>query len=92
MIDINNILEERKCTHGSFKDHARITQDLKAIINKENSLLTSTQLESLDMILHKIGRIVAGNPNHKDHWDDIAGYAILISKELEENLGEDIMV
>lgn len=29
------------------------------------------------MILAKIARIVSGDPNHADHWDDIAGYALL---------------
>ncbi|WP_257617167.1 hypothetical protein [Campylobacter pinnipediorum] len=37
------------------------------------------------MIAHKIARILAGNPNYKDHWDDIAGYATLVSKELEND-------
>ena len=34
------------------------------------------------MIAHKIGRILAGNPDFKDHWDDIAGYAVLISQRV----------
>jgi hypothetical protein len=32
---------------------------------------------------HKIGRILAGNPDHKDHWDDIAGYTTLVARELK---------
>jgi hypothetical protein len=35
--------------------------------------------EALDMILHKIGRIVAGDATFKDHWVDIAGYATLVA-------------
>ena len=35
------------------------------------------------MILHKIGRIVAGDEREVDHWQDIAGYATLAVKELE---------
>ena len=38
------------------------------------------------MIVHKIARILAGDPNHADHWHDIAGYAILV----EERIGQDI--
>ena len=37
--------------------------------------LSDTQKESLEMIVHKIGRILAGDPSFQDHWDDIAGYA-----------------
>ena len=35
------------------------------------------------MILHKVARIMAGNPKEADHWRDIAGYATLAVKELE---------
>ena len=35
------------------------------------------------MILHKIGRAVAGNENDPGHWQDIAGYAMLVVRELE---------
>ena len=44
--------------------------------------LSEVQKEALEMIQHKIGRILAGNPDHKDHWDDIAGYAKLVSDRL----------
>lgn len=78
------LLNERAKTHGSFTDHARITQLLKAIVHSEphwQHALTMCQRESVDMILHKIGRIMAGNPSFKDHWDDIAGYARLVADQ-----------
>ena len=28
----------------------------------------------------EIARILEGDPSHKDHWDDIAGYAKLIAE------------
>ena len=34
------------------------------------------------MILHKIGRILNGDPNYADSWHDIAGYAKLVEDEL----------
>jgi hypothetical protein len=37
------------------------------------------------MIVHKIGRIVNGDPDVTDHWVDIAGYATLIADRLEGN-------
>lgn len=81
-----DILNERQKTHGNFSDHADITQYLKSVLEKNPDLtkkLSVTQRESIEMIFHKIGRILAGNPNYKDHWDDIQGYAKLISNELE---------
>lgn len=86
--DVNTILTEREKTHGSFVDHARITQRLKDIIMDElvnraergQEPLTAMMREAIDMNLHKIGRIIAGDPRLADHWDDIAGYALLPGK------------
>jgi len=36
------------------------------------------------MICHKISRIVNGDPNYKDSWHDIIGYAKLIEDKLED--------
>ena len=77
------LVAERGSTHGSFADHARITQDIKQVMVREAALrkgrgqpeLTDTQKEALEMIAHKVGRIIAGNASFRDHWDDIAGYA-----------------
>lgn len=87
-MNIDELLRERGTTHGDFSEHARITQNLKAMaangVNWKQSKLTSTQREAIDMILHKLGRIIAGDPNHRDHWDDIAGYAKLASERTSE--------
>lgn len=84
-MDVNDILAEREKTHGSFESHAAITQALKADMQCQSSWssLAETQKESLEMIAHKIARILAGNPDHIDHWADIAGYAQLIVNDLE---------
>jgi hypothetical protein len=37
----------------------------------------------LEMIAHKIARILSGDPNHRDHWEDIAGYAELVVREID---------
>jgi hypothetical protein len=90
MLDtISAMLVERNVTHGDYCDHAGITQAIKAVLYNSVSRrypdrplmhkLSDMQRESLDMIAHKIGRILAGDPNHKDHWDDIAGYSKLIA-------------
>ena len=85
--DIDNTLAERGQRYGKFIDHARITQSLKAIVSHEvhrtNKKLSPSQQEALDMILHKVGRIVNGDPNYADSWVDIAGYAKLVADELD---------
>ena len=81
MTDIKALLEERGKIHGDFTEHAQITQALKLAasngVNCKQGELTSVQMEAIEMILHKIGRIGSGDPNYKDHWLDIAGYAQL---------------
>ena len=82
---IEKILAEREKTHGDFRTHAAITDAIRFDMQQSSnwSTLGSMKREALDMIAHKIGRILAGNPNVKDHWDDIAGYATLVAKELK---------
>lgn len=85
-MSVDKILEQREQTHGSFRTHAQTAQYLKATMRateKWNELEWG-QKEALEMITHKIARILNGNADYKDHWDDIAGYATLVSRELGE--------
>jgi hypothetical protein len=85
--DISALLKERGRTHGDYVVHARITQDLKRVITHHvadlDRKLDDDMAETLDMIAHKIGRIIAGNAAEPDHWRDIAGYAQLVANRLE---------
>jgi len=80
------ILTERGDRYGKFSGHAKITQDIKRAMSEHarlhNKTFTDSQWESLEMIAHKIGRIVNGDPDHVDSWVDIAGYAQLVADEL----------
>lgn len=83
---LDALLAERGKEYGKFIDHARVTQNLKASLEghlcAKGTALFPDQKEALDMICHKIGRIVNGNPNNIDSWDDIAGYAKLVADRL----------
>jgi hypothetical protein len=85
-MDIREILAERGQTHGHYPTHAAITQHMKEWFRVQGnwSALTVAQKETLDMVAHKIGRILAGNPSHVDHYKDISGYAELCVQELEQ--------
>jgi hypothetical protein len=78
------LLAERGKTHGDYSDHARVTQRIKDVMEAAPnwSKLSDIQKETLQMNAHKVGRILSGNPDHLDHWDDIAGYAKLVSNRL----------
>ena len=86
MNDINKTLEERGKEYGKFINHAEITQRLKHVVKdglqSSGVLLTNDMQEALDMICHKIGRIVNGNPSNIDSWHDISGYATLVENRL----------
>lgn len=72
------LIAERRQTHGNWPETAQVAQKLKALAAREGRVpLTPAQREALDMILTKVARIVCGDPGHRDHWDDIAGYAAL---------------
>lgn len=77
------VLAARQKIHGSFSTHARIAQALKAVMQDSPnwSLLHDDAKESLEMIQHKIARVLNGNQDYEDHWRDIAGYATLVADD-----------
>lgn len=78
------LLKEREATHGDFPSKARFIQAFKLMMRAAEGYddLNPAQREALDMIATKIGRILFGQPDFADHWEDIAGYASLcIDKE-----------
>jgi len=83
---IDATLAERGSRYGEFEDGAAIMQSLKGVMKSTDgwTRLSPPQREALEMIQHKIGRILNGDPNYSDSWVDIAGYAKLISDNLED--------
>ena len=78
MPDRDPLLVEREKSHGSFYLNAYISQEIKAAYLRSGiyTNLKPEHREALDMIALKIARILS-NPNVKDHWIDVAGYAHL---------------
>ena len=91
------VLAERGERYGKFETHAEITQRLKQLMLEGKFLtlaaeervlsrvakMAPDQIECLEMIAHKIGRILNGDPNYGDSWRDISGYATLVADRLE---------
>lgn len=82
---VSRILAEREKTHGNFTDHANITQAIKAVmrVSPNWDRLSNIQTEALEMVAHKIGRILAGDPDLVDSWADISGYVTLVAERLK---------
>lgn len=86
MPTLTQTLEERGSRYGEFIDNATTAQLLKHTIRHHKNYGTLDQLhkEALDMILHKIARIMNGDPNYADSWIDIAGYATLVADHIAQ--------
>lgn len=80
---IETTLAERGSRYGVFQDHARITQEIKLAMRQGKwNDLAHDQKECLEMLAHKIGRILNGDPNYHDSWHDIVGYTKLVADRL----------
>jgi hypothetical protein len=100
-MNVDETLADRGKRYGDFTTHADISQKLKAVMRGQATdphpglaltlkwaSLPHHHQEALEMIVHKIGRILNGDPNYADNWHDIAGYAKLAEERCnpkEEN-------
>ena len=71
---------------------AQIAQSLHMVLEQAMKLTGKTrfsfapdQLEAMNMIVNKIGRIYNGDPHYSDSWRDIAGYATLVADRLDND-------
>ena len=87
--DVDETLNTRAQDYGKFKDGAALMQGIKRLLAdhaaKHDKLFADDQWEAIEMIVHKMARIVNGNPDKVDSWVDIAGYATLVSDRLQGN-------
>lgn len=71
------VSEDRNETHGDPHVQFPIAQLLKSVCRsgRQWEHLDPVLKENIEIICTKLSRIVEGNPFHRDHYDDIAGYA-----------------
>lgn len=86
-INHDKTLEERGDRYGKFTTQALISQSMKNRVRSGKSWdsMDYDMKEAIDMILHKVARIVNGDPYYMDSWHDIAGYATLIEKRFSDD-------
>jgi hypothetical protein len=86
---VDGTLDNRAQDYGKFKDGAALMQGIKRLLadhaRVHDKTFADDQWEALEMIVHKMARIVNGNPDKVDSWVDIAGYATLIADRLQGN-------
>jgi hypothetical protein len=73
------IIPNRDQQHGGMEAVGQLAQQIKGAMRYGGSnwhRLTPGEREALDMIAHKISRILSGaDPHDPEHWTDLAGYA-----------------
>ncbi|WP_104748584.1 hypothetical protein [Helicobacter cetorum] len=91
---INQILDEREEKYGDYETMAMLDTELKeALRTHPNFIALPNEIKcSLEMILHKVARVVNGDYMHKDNFIDIKGYSELALRSIaryEEELKND---
>jgi hypothetical protein len=87
--NVDQVLDSRAKDYGKFKEGAALMQGMKRLMSDHARVHDKTfaddQWEALEMIVHKMARIINGNPDKVDNWVDIAGYATLVAERLKGN-------
>ena len=81
---LDQVLSERGERYGRFETNANISQDIKNVLHATPKWmeLEADQAEAMEMFASKISRILTGDPDYPDNWDDIAGFATLVAERL----------
>lgn len=73
---VDDILDERGDRYGTFESNAKTCQLLKNVLHAQDGWyrLSYVQREAVEMIMHKISRLVNGDGTYLDTVVDISGY------------------
>ena len=83
-MNIEETIEIRDARYGGFKNVAHTSHAIKTAMRGSNGWydLSNDKREALEMVAHKIARILNGNANYRDSWHDCIGYLRLIERDL----------
>lgn len=74
---------QARSKYGDYTTMATCAQRIKEAMGPRGHM-SAVQRESLDLIATKIARLCIGDPNDRDSWHDIAGYAKLAEDRLPD--------
>lgn len=85
---VEDILGNRAGKHGEFNENSTVTWQIMRVLMAQRNwpTISDGQRHALYMIAHKMARIIVGDPNEQDHWDDTAGYATLVADRLRNDI------
>lgn len=86
MTNVNDVVAQRGSRYGSFTANAETAQAIKAAYAASPNWqqIPAYHKECLEMIAHKIARVLNGDFNYDDNYVDIAGYAQNVVNILRE--------
>ena len=73
------LLADRHTTHGDFDQNAIYAQELRSLFRSSPRWpeIPPVQREALDNIATKLSRILSGQGDCAQHWEDVEGYSRL---------------
>lgn len=92
MTDVQATLAERGARYGDFSDHSVIAQQLQDVMRETPgwARLSPDKRQALTVIADKQARILSGDPEYRDNWHDIQGYAKLAEDRCVAEGQEDL--
>jgi len=74
-----DLTDQRKNTHGDWMEQSTLADDLLKVMSygRNWDTLLPYQRQALVLTATKISRILSGDADFADHWNDLAGYAYL---------------
>lgn len=85
MTTAEELNKQRGSVYGPFMSNAIVAQAIKEALRHpcaKTLELPDDVREGLDLIALKMSRIVTGDPEYLDNWDDIQGYARVVSERI----------
>jgi hypothetical protein len=92
-VSIGEVLQERENRYGTFESNARTCQLFKNVLHAQHGWyeLSYVQREALEMMMHKVSRLVNGDSTYLDTVIDIAGYNQLMLEHMRNrNEGNEV--
>lgn len=84
--ELEQTIAQRRGRYGPLIESGEVAMKLEGYLRSLPGWerLAYDQREALAMVMHKISRIMCGDPDYDDSWIDIAGYAQNVVNRLRE--------
>lgn len=84
--ELEQTIAQRRGRYGPLIESGEVAMKLEDYLRSLPGWerLAYDQREALAMVMHKISRIMCGDPDYDDSWVDIAGYAQNVVNRLRE--------